>query len=315
MPSNPFTCAETRKLRCPGGCRASAPSRRTAWPRWPAPVDRYVQPSGDAPQACSNRGWRVARDPIGQETGLGQECRVLDHSIDQADVHRLLRVDRLGREDHLQRALSADQPRKPLGATERRREPQSDLRFCEAGPIACQRQRRRLRDLAAGPEGDAVDGGDERLRITLDVPGQPLAAAHEVSQRAFHAGLDAAGKLGDVGAGAEGAISRASEDHGADAGIRFQLIESRFERIDERVVERIELVGSMERENSDAVLHLSQEGRHAGELPAVRGRGHPHARSSGLHGCRTGNGGHFKNAGLARVFREGAALLAARAST
>src|SRR5438445_352253 len=111
------------------------------------------------------------------------------------------------------------------------------------------------------------------------------------------------------------ARSRASEDHGADAGIRFQLIESRFERIDERVVERIELVGSMERENSDAVLHLSQEGRHAGELPAVRGRGHPHARSSSLHGCRTGNGGHFKNAGLARVFREGAALLAARAST
>ena len=71
----------------------------------------------------------------------------------------------------------------------------------------------------------------------------------------------------------------------------------------------------LERENSDAVLHLSQEGRHAGELPAVRGRGHPHARSSSLHGCRTGNGGHFKNAGLARVFREGAALLAARTST
>jgi hypothetical protein len=41
----------------------------------------------------------VARDLIGQETGLGEECLVLNRSIDQADVHRLLRVDRLSRED------------------------------------------------------------------------------------------------------------------------------------------------------------------------------------------------------------------------
>src|SRR5439155_1164287 len=116
-----------------------------------------------------------------------------------------------------------------------------------------------------------------------------------------HAGFDAAGKLANVGAGAEGLIACTGEDDRADGGIELQLIESGLERIDESVIERIELLGSMEREDGDIVLHLLQERRHARVVPTVRGPGHPRARNSRLHGCRTENGAHCKNAGLGRI--------------
>src|SRR4051812_46171270 len=226
-------------------------------------VDGDVDAARDAAEARGDRFGRMARDLLRQRPCVSRQRRMFDDPVDEPEPRRLVRVDRLGAEDHLQRALSADQPGQALRAAERRREAEADLRLREACPVAGQRERRRFGDLASGAERDPVHGDDQRLRVALDLRGQPLAATDEVAQRPLHPRLDAPGEFSDVRAGAEGALSRACEDHGANAGVRLDLVERLGEAIDQRVIERIQLLGPVQRQESDAVVDVPEEGRHA----------------------------------------------------
>ena len=66
----------------------------------------------------------VPKDPF-----PGHEFVMRHHVVDEADGARLLGRDRLGVEQHLERALAADQARQALGADEGGRHAEPDLRL------------------------------------------------------------------------------------------------------------------------------------------------------------------------------------------
>src|SRR5262249_52044290 len=107
--------------------------------------------------------------------------------------------DGLGGEDHPKRALSTDQPWKSLRAAERRRKSEIDLGFAEFGAVAGDCERRGFGDFTASAMGEPVDRRDDRLWECLDPCGQPLPAAHALSQGDCLAASHACGKTRNIG--------------------------------------------------------------------------------------------------------------------
>src|SRR5262249_35792264 len=81
----------------------------------------------------------------------------------------------------------------------------------------------------------------------------------ELAQGSLHAATHAPRKLGDVGAGREGATD-AGQDHGPDGPVVLDRVEQGREAVDGGVVECVELVRAIEGEDGDAVPALEQNG-------------------------------------------------------
>src|SRR5262249_48532667 len=99
--------------------------------------------------------------------------------------------------------------------------------------------------------------------------------------------VEAAGEPGDIGAGAEGAVSGSGQDDGPDTRVRFQRIEGLRERVDQRVVERVQLGRPVQGEKPDSIADFHEKCGHAPWLSPDGRAGHPRRRRRGLHGCRT----------------------------
>ena len=82
------------------------------------------------------------------------------HLVGQAEAVRLVGVDRVADQVHLERLGLTHEPRQPLRASEARDDPQVDLRLAERGRLGRDPEVARHRQLTAAAERDRVDGGD-----------------------------------------------------------------------------------------------------------------------------------------------------------
>ena len=71
---------------------------------------------------------------------------------------------------------------------------------------------------------------------------------------------NAAGKFVDVGAGGKRAFAGAGQHHDARAGVDLDRVQRRHQAVDQLVVERVELVGPVERDQRDPVIDFEQYG-------------------------------------------------------
>jgi hypothetical protein len=122
----------------------------------------------------------------------------------------------------------------------------------------------------ATAQGEAVDHRHHRLAQLFDARHQALAVAREVARL----GRAQAVHLGDVGAGHEGLGAGAGQHHHAHRGVRGGGLEGQVQLGQGVVVERVELVGAVERDPADGASVLDEqvaEG-HGGSVRAgVRG--------------------------------------------
>ena len=158
-------------------------------------------------------------------------------SVDPAPFERLPGADRLVEQQHLARAPVPDEQRQPLGgaagrhAAARRADVAEDDVVRGHGQVAGQVELVAAADghpveprhdrLGAGPDG--VDGGDEVAH-----PGPVVVGA-----------LEEGGLLGEVGAGAEGALAGAGQDDDPDPVVRRRLAHVVREGIERRAVEGV----------------------------------------------------------------------------
>ena len=63
----------------------------------------------------------------------------------------------------------------------------------------------------------------------------------------------------DIGAGGKSAFTRAGQDHRTHAVVGLDRIQRRHQAVDEREIQRIELVGAVERNKRDPVIDFKQE--------------------------------------------------------
>ena len=117
-----------------------------------------------------------------------------------------------------------------------------------------------LGDLASAAERQPVDGCDHRFPEGFEPRGHGLAAPDEVAHGRIAAAADAAREFVDIGARGERAFARAGQDHGAHAGVGLDRIQRRHQAVDQIVIQRVELVGAVERDQRDPVIDFEQHG-------------------------------------------------------
>ena len=179
--------------------------------------------------------------------------------VDEARGARLLCRDRLARQDHLQRALAADQPRQSLRAAERRRKAQIDFRLGEGRALAGNSKRRGFGDFAATAIGQPVDRDDDRLRERFDAPRQTLSAPHEAAHHLCGTAMQR---------DASPAISAPAENAWSPAPVRITArnpssasisSSETCKPVDRRRVERVELVRPVERQKHNRPPSFHQD--------------------------------------------------------
>ena len=117
-----------------------------------------------------------------------------------------------------------------------------------------------LGDLASAAERQPVDRRDDRFPEGFEPRGHRLAASDEVTDGRIATATDAAGEFVDIGAGGERAVTRAGQDHRAHAVVSLDPVQHRHQAIDQIVVQRIELVRTVERDQRDPVIDFEQHG-------------------------------------------------------
>ena len=218
-------------------------------------IQTRVQPRIHCLEAGPDGQEAVFQDRSQHCLGLGKEPVDRDHAIHQSDPVGLRGVDHPAGEQKLERASLADQSRQPGCATVAGTDAELDFRLAEPGMLRRDPDVAGHGQLAPAPEGKAVDGCDDRLAASLQAAEHLLACRR--SRLAFHRGLG--GQLGDVGAGYKCLLPRPGEDHsphrrvGLDPGDRISQLG------DDRAVEGVELVGSIDRDPGDTVAELEQE--------------------------------------------------------
>ena len=110
------------------------------------------------------------------------------------------------------------------------------------------------RQFATTAECEAINSRYHRLGAGLESAKHILSRARTCF--AQHRGL--ARQFGDVGAGDEGASS-AGEDHAADRIVNADFVDGVSELGDGRIVEGVELVGTVDRQRGDAVRDLQRQ--------------------------------------------------------
>src|SRR3712207_2111177 len=108
-------------------------------------------------------GEGAVRAYLGGEGARRRERLALaDDPVDEAHTLRLLGVDAPAGEDQLLGERRAYEAREPLGAAHAGEDTEAHLREAEEGVLGGDPYVARNRDLAAAPEGEAVDGGYRR---------------------------------------------------------------------------------------------------------------------------------------------------------
>ena len=139
----------------------------------------------------------------------GSNISVRHHAIDEADLQRPLRRERIARQQQFQRALAPGEARQPLGAAEGRRHAEIDFRLGEPRALAGDGQMHGFGDLAPAAEGQSVDRSDHGLLEGFEPRGHGLPPPGEVPHGGVRTLANAHGKFVDVGTGGKSAFTRA----------------------------------------------------------------------------------------------------------
>ncbi len=116
------------------------------------------------------------------------------------------------------------------------------------------------RQLAAAAEGKAVDRGDHRLAGELELAEHSLTAPADLDP-VYRAHLR---QLADVCAGNECLLADAGQDHTAYRLVAGDLLHRFAKFPDDLRVERVELVGAVDRDRGDPSLQVELESRIVG---------------------------------------------------
>lgn len=171
----------------------------------------------------------------------------------------LAKRDDLGGEKHPQRTFAPNQPRQPLGAAERGCESEIDLRLAEFRAIARDCERSRLGYFAAAAVRETVDRNDDRLGEGLDTGSQTLAAPDELAQRRRLTASNACGKTRNVRSCRKRAVSGPCQNDRPNLVVLLEFIEDTHQPINQVVVERIQLVRPIQREQRHRSERFAQD--------------------------------------------------------
>ena len=163
---------------------------------------------------CATASGPFARIVVQHRRCRAEQLARRHDAIHESDAKRFLRVDHLARQQQLQRAPLADEPRQSLRAAVAWNEPELHLRLAELRGVGRDANVTRHRQLASAAEREAVDRGDGRLGRCLEAAEDFLAALRERLRRDGAVSLE----LGDVGAGDERA-SGSGENDAADVRV------------------------------------------------------------------------------------------------
>ncbi len=156
-----------------------------------------------------------------------------DDGIDEPERPRLLRADRLGRENQVEAPLHADQPRQALRAARARNDAQGDFRQAQPRVGSGQPIVTGQRQFQPTAEHGAVHGHHHGNALILEAS----------PERAVFGFLGGAGEFADIRTGKIG-LARTSQQHRAGLGATFDLVErgveigahARRDGIDRRIV-------------------------------------------------------------------------------
>src|SRR3989441_834675 len=187
---------------------------------------------------------------FGEELGRG------NHLVDEPDAVRFPGVDCLAREDQLQRDALTDEARQTLGPAVAGCNAELQLGLAELGVLTRDAQVAGHRELAPAAQREAVHRRDHRLPARLESPQHGLAAqrAGLTVERAL------LGEVSDVGPRHEGLGAGPGEDRSADIVVRGQALGHVGELRHHLVVQRVELVGTVDGDQRHSVPNLEQQG-------------------------------------------------------
>src|SRR5258706_4665520 len=195
---------------------------------------------------------RVGGDLLQDRLGASDEIGRGDNFVDEADAIGLRGRDRFAGEDQLQRTALADQARQALRAATAWQQPEFHLGLPELGMFGGDPDGASHRRLAAAAERKAIDRRDHRLaeifdevQHTLPEPAGLLRIVC-VDMREFT----------DVGAGDEGLVARAGEDHAVHRRVGLCILEGGPQIGPGRRIERVEHLGAIDRHVGDRTLFL-----------------------------------------------------------
>ena len=183
-------------------------------------------------------------------------------------AQRALGVDRLGRQQHLERhagPAGVDQPHDPAVAVV---VAAARLERAELRPLGGDPDVARERGLEPAGERPAVDGRDRRLGDAVQPAGSPPSPVGDVvAHLARRRVLDHRRDVGlQVGAGAEG-VAGAGQDRDVDRVVVAEVLPGLPQQLVRLRVDRVLRLGPVDRQVGDPVALLGQELRHRARPP------------------------------------------------
>src|SRR5581483_1122649 len=231
--------------------------------------DRLVGEAG-AEVALQRAVRRVLRRRERDGRALRERGGRLEHTVeelgrridggDEPDPQRLGGVDRPPGKDQVLGERGPDRARKPLRPAPPRDDGEVDLRLTELRVLGRVANVAGERELAAPAQREAVHGRERRLRHRLE------QAAAFVTERAPRVSLEDGHlcHLLDVRPGGERLLARAGENDDPRRSVGRELAQPVAERLERLVVQRVERVGPVDRDDGDAVDPLLDADAQAG---------------------------------------------------
>ncbi len=234
--------------------RASSSSACTRVTDELASRSRFERPSASV-------GPEARRRP--QSSATASSSPAGDDLVHEADALGLLRVDHVGEERELLGLVEPDPARQQPGRAPVEREPALGEDLREARAIARHHEIARQREAEAHPDADAVDLGERRLGHALEPQDDVADDAHLLDDRLERAAGETLSRrvAGEIGARGEVA-ARAGEHQRAIVRIGSDLRERAIQLDPHLCVDRVLLLGPVERDRDQAVAPLDADRRH-----------------------------------------------------
>ena len=153
---------------------ASALAKALAKPPFSASMPSSKSPRARHALDLLHRDRRLSGQPPRPRQGGVEQFVIGDHPVDQAQFERLLGLDRIADQVHLQSLVLPHQPRQALGAAEAGDDPELDLGLAEDRRTRGDAHVTGHRKLTAAAEGQAVDGGDSRHAVAFELAQQSM---------------------------------------------------------------------------------------------------------------------------------------------
>src|SRR5688572_25486789 len=215
----------------------------------------HIEPAADGFQGQAHRDRALGQDALEQRARACGELLGREDLVDHAGAPGLLGADLVAGQDPLERHTRASQPRQALRAAVPRDDAQTHLGQAHLRAGARRAQRAGERELEAAAQREAVEAGDRGLAHALQAREDLLAEGGQVLRlERLHLR-----QLVDVGAGHEGLVAGAGHDQAAHGRVGLELVEGGRELAQRALVERVEHLGSIDRDGRDLTVALDEQ--------------------------------------------------------